>query len=297
MSEERIRFVDLGAQYRELAEQIDASIDAIVQASAFIGGAAVDEFERAYAQFAEVEHCIGVSSGTDAIELALRACGLESGSEVILPTNSFIATAEAVVRAGAVPVLVDADPTTHLIDVGQVIDRITDRTRAIIPVHLYGQIAPTDELVTLLERRPEIALVEDAAQAHGATRHGRSPGAIGRVAATSFYPGKNLGAFGDGGAVLTNDGGIADDVRLLRDHGSREKYVHETLGFNCRLDGIQAAVLEVKLTRLASWNEARRVIAQRYLDAAGRSRRRPAPGRRTGERSRLAPLRRAGRRP
>jgi dTDP-4-amino-4,6-dideoxygalactose transaminase len=205
-----------------------------------------------------------MANGTDAIEIALRALGVGPGDECIVPANTFIATAEAVSRAGATPVLVDcADDETYLIDTDAVKAAVTPRTRAIIPVHLYGQAAPVERLLPLATRMG-IWLVEDAAQAHGACRYGTSAGALGDAAATSFYPGKNLGAYGDAGAALTSSADVAARMRMIRDHGSPRKYEHEVLGVNSRLDTLQAVVLSAKLRRLAGWNAARRAAAARY---------------------------------
>jgi dTDP-4-amino-4,6-dideoxygalactose transaminase len=259
-----IPFVDLAAQTAEVATTIQHSWDEILRASSFINGPAVKAFEAAYADYVGVEYCIGVSNGTDALELAMRAAGIGTGDEVILPTNSFVATAESVLRIGAQPVFVDCDPRYYLIDVEQVADRVTDRTRAIIPVHLYGQMADMGPLEEIVGQRDDLCLIEDAAQAHGARQGDRSAGAIGIAGATSFYPGKNLGAYGDGGAVLTNSEEVAHRVHLMRDHGSDQKYVHEAIGWNCRLDSLQAAVLSAKLERLQIWNDARRAAACRY---------------------------------
>jgi dTDP-4-amino-4,6-dideoxygalactose transaminase len=266
MSDAPIPLVDLAAQHAEVASTVQASWDEILRTTAFINGPAVQNFEAAYAEFAGVEHCVGVSNGTDALELAMRASGISAGDEVILPANSFVATAESIVRLGATPVFVDCDPRYHLIDAALVADRITERTRAIAPVHLYGQMADMRALEEIVEARPDVCLIEDAAQAHGARQEGRAAGAIGVASGTSFYPGKNLGAYGDAGAVLTNSDDVARQVRLMRDHGSGKKYVHETIGWNCRLDALQAAVLSAKLRRLQAWNEARRTAARRYDD-------------------------------
>jgi dTDP-4-amino-4,6-dideoxygalactose transaminase len=230
----------------------------VLERTAFILGDEVAAFERAYAAFAGVRHCIGVGNGTDALELALRAIGVGPGDEVIIPANTFIATAAAVVRAGATPALVDCDPVHLLIDSERAAARVTARTKAIIPVHLYGQGAPVEALGN------GVAIVEDAAQSQGATRHGRSLGAFGIVAGTSFYPGKNLGAYGDAGAVLTDADDVAQKVRALRNYGSEVKYAHPEIGFNSRLDPLQAVVLAAKLRRLAAWNDARRAAAERY---------------------------------
>jgi dTDP-4-amino-4,6-dideoxygalactose transaminase len=207
---------------------------------------------------------VGVANGTDAIEIALRALGIGAGDECILPANTFIATAEAVCRAGATPVLVDcADDGTYLIDTAAVEAAVTGRTRAIIPVHLYGQAAPVERLLPLATRIGGW-VVEDAAQSQGARRNGTGAGALAHAAATSFYPGKNLGAYGDAGAMLTGSGEVAARMRVLRNHGSARKYEHQVMGVNSRLDTLQAVVLSAKLRRLAGWNEARRAAAQRY---------------------------------
>jgi dTDP-4-amino-4,6-dideoxygalactose transaminase len=257
-----IPLVDLGLQHAEIADEVTTGWARVVDRGAFVLGAEVEQFEEAFATFQGVRHCVGVGNGTDALELAIRSTGTRVGDEIILPTNSFVATAEAIQRAGATPVLVDIDPTTYLLDVDQVMRRIGPRTKAVIAVHLYGQIAPIEILIRELDGR--VGLLEDAAQAHGATRHGIAAGRLGVAAATSFYPGKNLGAYGDGGAVLTQDDQVAEAIRSLRNHGSRAKYEHLRLGFNSRLDTLQAVVLLAKLDRLAVWNEQRRRAAARY---------------------------------
>ena len=210
-----------------------------------------------------VPHCIGVANGTDALELALRAADVGPGDEVIVPANTFVATVGAVRRAGAKPVLADVDDECLLLDPDPALAAITPRTKAIVPVHLYGQVAPIEEL-SASAAATGIAIIEDAAQAQGATRHGRPAGSFGVAAGTSFYPGKNLGAYGDAGAVLTVDANLARRVRLMRDHGSERKYDHEIVGWNSRLDTLQAIVLQAKLRRLARWNAARQVAAARY---------------------------------
>ena len=242
---------------------MSAGFARVLERTSFILGAEVAEFEASFARFVGVPHCIGVANGTDALELALRAVGIGAGDEVVVPTNSFIASALAVSRAGATPVFVDCDATTGLLDVADVERKLTPRTRAIMPVHLFGQVAPMELLAPLAAGR-RITIVEDAAQAQGASRHGRSAGSFGAVAATSFYPGKNLGAYGDAGAVLTPSDEIAQRVRALRNYGSEVKYHHPETGFNSRLDTLQAVVLSAKLERLADWNAARRRAAQRY---------------------------------
>jgi dTDP-4-amino-4,6-dideoxygalactose transaminase len=260
---QRVPFVDLVAQQQEVSADVVPEVVRALDMGAFIGGPHVTAFEEEYAEFIGVRTCIGVANGTDALELALRAVGVGPGGEVILPANTFVATAEAVVRAGARPVLVDVDPVTLLIDTNKVGRAVGPRTQAIVPVHLFGQTAPVEALVPLAAHRG-LALVEDAAQAQGARRYGRSAGSLGHIAGTSFYPGKNLGAAGDAGAVTTNDPILADMVRLLAAHGSVVKYVHEIVGFNSRLDALQAIVLRAKLQRLAEWNARRRAAARLY---------------------------------
>jgi len=258
-----IPLVDLAAQHREVAGEIESGLAEVLAAGDYIGGRAVGEFESAYAAHLGVGHCIGVGNGTDAVELALRALGLGPGDDVVLPANTFVATAEAVVRAGCRPVFADVDDDALLIDPDGVEPALTARTRAVLPVHLYGQCAPVELFAGALADRG-IAVVEDAAQAQGARRHGLPAGGLGVIAGTSFYPGKNLGAYGDAGAVLTDDPALARTVRLLGAHGSLVKYRHESLGFNSRLDTVQAVVLRAKLRRLATWNERRRLAAGRY---------------------------------
>ncbi|HEU5471770.1 MAG TPA: DegT/DnrJ/EryC1/StrS family aminotransferase [Actinophytocola sp.] len=260
--------VDLSVQHAEIAGEVEAGWAQVLERTAFINGPQVGEFERAYAEFSGVGHCIGVGNGTDALEFALRAAGAGPGTECVLPTNSFIATAEAVARTGATAVFVDCDPASFLIDTKAALAAITERTKAILPVHLYGQIAPVEELLPVCAEHG-VTVVEDAAQSQGATRNGAVSGSIGHIAGTSFYPGKNLGAYGDAGAVTTNDDALAESVRLLRDHGSPAKYVHSTLGFNSRLDTLQAVVLSAKLKRLAAWNTARAEAAAYYTELLG----------------------------
>jgi dTDP-4-amino-4,6-dideoxygalactose transaminase len=255
--------VDLSVQHAEIADEVAAGWAAVLANTAFIGGPQVAAFERDYAQFSDISQCVGLGNGTDALEFALRAVGVAPGDECIVPANTFIATAEAVARAGATPVFVDCDPGSYLIDIKAALDSITERTRAIVPVHLYGQLAPVEELLAVCAEHG-VRVVEDAAQSHGARRHGAISGSIGDIAATSFYPGKNLGAYGDAGAVTTNDSALAEHVRLLRDHGSPAKYQHTTLGFNSRLDTLQAVVLAAKLRRLPAWNAARSAAAAYY---------------------------------
>lgn len=260
-----VPFLDLAAQSAEIADEVLPIWQRQLQDAAFIGGSEVAAFEDEFARFIGVEHAVGVSNGTDALELAFRAVGVGPGDEVVMPANTFIATAEAVSRIGAVPVFVDVDDAHLLIDPHAVEAAITSRTRAIAPVHLYGQTAPVVPLLDIAERHG-LAVVEDAAQSQGAVSSEGRAGALGRVAATSFYPGKNLGAAGDAGAVLTDDPEIAGFVRTVAAHGSTVKYVHERIGMNARLDALQAPVLRAKLRRLADWNSRRAHAAARYAD-------------------------------
>ncbi|NUR41850.1 MAG: DegT/DnrJ/EryC1/StrS family aminotransferase [Streptomyces sp.] len=257
----QIPLVDLKAAHEEVAEEVRAGFERILAHTAFVGGDEVRQFEREYADFGEVAHVVGVANGTDAVELALRASGVGPGDEVVVPANTFIATAGAVARIGARPVLADCLPDSHLLDPGAALAAVGPKTRAVVPVHLYGQLAEVDELATQLPDR--VRVVEDAAQCQGASRDGRTPGTAG-IAATSFYPGKNLGAYGDAGAVLTDDESAADLVRAIANHGGVAKYRHDVPGFNSRLDGLQAVVLRAKLKRLAAGNAARRAAAARY---------------------------------
>ena len=260
-----VPFVDLRIQYLSIKEEIDEAVARVFDNTAFVLGREVEAFEAAFAEYTGARFCIGLSNGTGAIQLALMACGLGAGDEVIVPANTFFATAEAVSTAGATPVFVDADPASYNIDVSKIEAAITERTRAIIPVHLYGQAADLDPIFKIAERRGLIVM-EDAAQAHGSLYKGRRVGALGRAGCFSFYPGKNLGAYGEGGAVVTNDEEVARRVRLLRDHGSAQKYHHEIIGYNFRLEGIQGAVLNVKLRHLDRWNKLRRQHAARYAE-------------------------------
>lgn len=257
--------VDVRAQHAEIADELEPLILDLLRSGHYIGGPHVAAFEEAYARHVGVAHCVGVANGTDAIELALRTVGVVAGDEVIVPGNTFIATAEAVSRIGARPVPVDVDPTHLLMSPTAAREALTPRTRAIVPVHLYGQVAPMEQLLDLVTGTG-IAIVEDAAQAQGARRNGRFAGTWGAAAATSFYPGKNLGGIGDGGAVTTDDAELAHRVRLLANHGSRMRYQHEALGMNSRLDALDAVALHVKLRRLDEWNDRRRALALRYIE-------------------------------
>jgi dTDP-4-amino-4,6-dideoxygalactose transaminase len=280
-AETAIPLVDLVAQQAEVNAEVMEELTEVFRNAAFIGGRPVAKFETAYAEFLGARHCVGVANGTDALELALRAAGVGAGDEVILPANTFIATAEAASRIGAVPVPVDVDPEYLLIDPEAVAAAVTTRTRAIVPVHLFGQTAFVERLIPIASACAAV-IIEDAAQSQGATRFGRSAGTLGLAAGTSFYPGKNLGAAGDAGAVVTDDGAVANRVRTLSSHGSLRKYEHDVVGFNSRLDAVQAVVLCAKLAKLRTWNLMRRAAAERYshllADVPGVETPREAPG-------------------
>jgi dTDP-4-amino-4,6-dideoxygalactose transaminase len=258
-----IGLVALREQYEQLKPKIDAAIASVIQRSAFIAGSDVGEFERWFRDFCGVRHALGVSSGTTALELVLRALKVGAGDEVIIPANTFVATGASVVTAGARPVLVDADHDSGNIDPARVADAITPRTKAIVPVHLYGRPAALDEIFAAASGIP---IVEDAAQAHGAMYRGRRIGSFGVAACFSFYPTKNLGAFGDAGLITSNDDRIADGVRLLRDHGRISQYEHAIVGQTARLDNLQAAVLRVQADYLETWNQRRRQVAAWYRE-------------------------------
>jgi dTDP-4-amino-4,6-dideoxygalactose transaminase len=260
-----VPFTDLAAMTREIRATIDQNWAQLLESSAFIGGQAVEEFEAAWADYCGVGHAIGMANGTDALQLTLTALGIGAGDEVIVPANTFVATAEAVVLAGATPRFADVSSETLLLTAADLEAAITRRTRAVIVVHLYGQMPDMDALCRAASRAG-VVLIEDAAQAHGATWNGRRAGSFGRAACFSFYPGKNLGAFGDAGAVVTGDAVLAERLRRLRDHGRARgsRYRHVVVGTNSRLDALQAVVLTAKLARLDTWNEARRAIATRY---------------------------------
>jgi len=258
-----IPLVDLVAQYRSIQPDIDAAIQRVLDNTSFILGEEVRAFEDAYAKHVQAAGAVGVSSGTAAIELSLRALGVGAGDEVITAAHTFIATAEAISNIGAVPVFADIDPATFNIDPNHVEDLVTDRTRAILPVHLYGRPADMTSLMAIAERRG-LWVIEDAAQAHGAEIDGRRCGSIGHLACFSFYPGKNLGAYGDAGAVTGNDVAVLDRIRMLRDHGRTSKYEHVEIGFAERIDALQAAILAAKLPHLEAWTESRRRLAACY---------------------------------
>ncbi len=258
-----VPFLNLKLQYEQIKPEVDQAIAEILESTRFVGGERVERFERAFADYCGARYALGMNSGTAAIHLALIALGLKPGQEVILPANTFLATSEAVTHARGKVVLVDADPKTYTIDVSQIEDRITENTWGIIPVHLYGHPADMDPICALAKKHG-IKVVEDCAQSHGARYKGQRVGAFGDAGCFSFYPGKNLGAYGDGGLVTTNDAGVLRTLTLLYNHGRNEKSEHELEGFNERLDTMQAAILEVKLGYLDSWNAARRAHADHY---------------------------------
>ncbi|WP_128970898.1 DegT/DnrJ/EryC1/StrS family aminotransferase [Bradyrhizobium tropiciagri] len=259
----KIPFVDLKAQYATLKDEVAEAIRGVLESTQFVGGEAVASFERDFAAYCQVPYARGVANGTDAIHLALRALGVGHGDEVVTTAHTFIATAAAIVAAGAQPVFVDIDPDTHTIDPRMIERALTSRTKAIVAVHLFGQPADMGPIKDIARRRG-LFVIEDAAQAHGAEYQGIRTGALGDVACFSFYPGKNLGAYGDGGAVTTNSAAIAERIERLRDHGRTTHYSHAEVGFNSRLDALQAAVLQVKLRRLDEWNDRRRRAAEWY---------------------------------
>ncbi len=261
-----IPFLDLKAPYKELQSELDVAYRRVMESGWYILGEEVEAFEREFAAYCGVKHCIGVGNGLEALHLILRACHIGPGDEVIVPANTYIATWLAVSYAGAVPVPVEPDARTYNLDPELVEKAITPKTRAILPVHLYGQPADMDPIMAIA-RQHGLKVIEDAAQAHGARYKGRSAGALGDAAGWSFYPGKNLGALGDAGAVTTNDDELADQVRLLRNYGSRVKYFNEVKGHNSRLDPLQAAFLRVKLHHLDRWNQRRKSIAALYCAA------------------------------
>ena len=259
----QIPFLDVAAMTREVRDAVDPAWRSVLASSRFIGGEIVEQFEAEWAAYCGVGHAVGVANGTDALQLTLTALGIGPGDEVIVPANTFVATAEAVVLAGAIPRFADVCPDTLLLTPGCLEAAITSRTRAVIVVHLYGQMPDMTALCQAADAAG-IAVIEDAAQAHGAAWRGQRAGSIGVAGCFSFYPGKNLGAFGDAGAVVTADGGLAGRIKVLRDHGrsAGSHYQHEQVGTNSRLDALQAAVLSAKLTRLEAWNTARRSIAE-----------------------------------
>jgi dTDP-4-amino-4,6-dideoxygalactose transaminase len=259
----KVPFVDLKALHAPISADLSNAIDRVMRNTAFIQGSEVKAFEDAFAKYVGVRHCVAVNSGTAALHLALLGLGIGPGDEVITVSHTFIATSEAISAVGARPVFVDIDPVTYTMDPAKVEAAITSRTRAILPVHLYGYPANMDALLAIAKRH-NLQVVEDACQAHGAKYKGRMAGSMSAAGCFSFYPGKNLGACGEGGAMVTNDDALMQKVRMLREHGSVQKYVHVLPGYNFRLEGLQGAVLAVKLPHLDGWNDRRRAVAKRY---------------------------------
>lgn len=260
-----IQLVDLVAQYHSIKDEIDAAVHSTLESGHFILGPAVSKFEETIAAYLGVKHAIGLASGTDALVLALRALDIGAGDEVIIPAYTFFATAGTVMSVGATPVFVDVDPVSYEMDVAQIADRISPKTKAIIPVHLYGHPAEMDPILEIARARG-LKVIEDNAQAFGATYLGRKTGAMGDIGCLSFFPTKNLGAFGDGGMVVTNDPALAERMRMLRTHGWKKKYYSEEVGYNSRLDAMQAAILQAKFPHVDVWNEKRRELAHRYSE-------------------------------
>ena len=258
-----VPFVDLRAQHLPIRDEIEQAIREVVESCGFVGGRILDEFEREFAQYCGVEHGVAAGSGTAALHMALLACGIGAGDEVITVSHTFGATVEAILQAGAQPVFVDVDPATYTMEPSQIEAAVTPRTRAILPVHLYGQCADM-EAINAVAARHGLVVIEDAAQAHGAGVGDKPAGSMGDVACFSFYPAKNLGAFGDAGMLVTNDAEKAGRARLIANHGSPDKYHHTVLGYNYRCDALQAAVLKAKLPHLDRWNHKRRQAAQKY---------------------------------
>lgn len=265
-----IPLVDLQTQSRAIKEEVLSRIGSVIDGARYILGKEVVEFEEKFAAYCGVDHCVGMANGTDALHMALRALDIGPGDEVITAGNSFAATAFAIAYAGAEAVFVDVDPDDFNIDVDLIEQAITERTKAIIPVHLYGQAARMKEIREIADRHG-LRIVEDAAQAHGAEVDGQRCGSLGDIGCFSFYPGKNLGAFGDGGAAVTNDPELAEKLRLLRNYGQKQKNRHDLLGFNCRLDTVQACVLLTKMQYIEHWTEQRRQVARWYHEALGDS--------------------------
>ena len=259
----KVPFLDLKIQYKEIEQEVLSMATDAMENASFIGGPQVLGFEEEFANFCDSKFCVGVGSGTDALRFALMAVGVGSGNEVITVPNTFIATTEAISQVGATPVFVDIYADTCNIDVSQIEDKMTEKTKAIIPVHLYGQPTNMDPILEIAKRH-NLAVIEDACQAHGALYKGKKAGSMGIAGCFSFYPGKNLGAFGEAGAVVTKNDEIADKMRMIRDHGQEKKYFHQIEGYNGRLDAIQAGVLRIKLKRLKDWNDSRRKNAAYY---------------------------------
>jgi dTDP-4-amino-4,6-dideoxygalactose transaminase len=259
----KVPFLDLKAQYASIKDEITVALQQVLDNTAFAGGPFVEKFEKDFASFCQCEHAIGVGNGTEALWAALLSLGVGPGDEVITAPNTFIATAEAISFCGAKPIFIDLDEQTYNLNPILLEDAITPKTKAVIPVHLFGQMADMDPIMEIA-RAHGLFVIEDACQAHGAEYKGRRAGSIGDVGCFSFYPGKNLGAYGEAGAIVTNNAELADKIRMFRDHGQKKKYYHSMIGWNARMDGFQGAVLSVKLKYIAEWNEARRRNAQLY---------------------------------
>ncbi|MFQ5454193.1 MAG: DegT/DnrJ/EryC1/StrS family aminotransferase, partial [Candidatus Zixiibacteriota bacterium] len=262
----QIKFLDLQAQYRSIKPEIDKAIKKVIDNSAYVLGPAVKDFEESYASFCNTKYCVGVNSGTNALLLSLKALDIGHNDEVITAANTFIATISAIIHAGAKPVLVDVDPQSRNIDPLLLKMAMNRKTKAIIPVHLYGCTADMEPLLKIAETH-NVSIIEDAAQAHGARYKGKHAGSMGKLASFSFYPGKNLGAYGEAGAVTTNDTKLDEKLRKLRNHGSNQKYYHDMVGYNARMEGIQGAVLGVKLKHLDNWNKQRIQNARTYNES------------------------------
>jgi len=263
-----IPFLNLKRQYTSIRTQVDRAIQGVVDGCVFASGPSVEAFEEAFAQYCRVKHCIAVNSGTSSLHLALIGSGIEPGDEVITTPMTFVSTAWAISYVGAKPVFVDIEPESYTINPCKIKEALTPRTRAIIAVHLYGHMAEMDPLWQVCQEYG-LTLIEDAAQSHGAQYHGRIAGGVGQIGCFSFYPSKNLGAYGEGGALTTNDAKTAARLRALRDHAQSEKYVHDEVGFNYRMDELQAAILSVKLRCLDSWNNTRKLVGARYEENLG----------------------------
>jgi dTDP-4-amino-4,6-dideoxygalactose transaminase len=262
----RVPFLDLKSHHAALRDEFDLAIRAVIDSSAFAGGPFVEKFEQDFASYCGCQHAIGVGSGTEALWLSLLACGVGPGDEVITVANTFMATAEAITYCGARPVFVDVDECNYTMDPAGLEGALSSRTKAIIPVHLFGQSADMDPILEFA-REHDLVVIEDASQAHGAKYKGRNVGTLGHTGCFSFYPGKNLGAFGEAGAIVTNSAELQEKIRILRDHGQARKYRHTAIGWNCRMDGIQGAILSVKLQHLEKGNSLRRAHAVQYNQA------------------------------
>jgi dTDP-4-amino-4,6-dideoxygalactose transaminase len=261
----KVPYFDLKEQYSQLREEILGALDRVSRNASFILGEEVEKFEQSFASYCETKHCVALNSGTSALHLALLTAGIGPGDEVITTANTFIATVEAISYTGATPIFADIDPATDNIDPSAIERALTKRTRAIIPVHLYGRPVDLDSIMAIA-RQHRLLMIEDACQAHGARYRGKRVGGFGHAAAFSFYPGKNLGAYGEGGALTTNDDDVAKLARSLRSHGENARYLHKYVGYNYRMDGFQAAVLNVKMKHLAEWTAKRQACAVRYCD-------------------------------